>query len=70
VRAKFYDTEGVRIADETVTLFDVEPGEKVAYVIETAEYSPRIFHVTVEVDSFVAACPNSWYYPVPEAPVE
>jgi PKD domain len=64
VKAKFFDTNGIRITDGTVTLYDLEPGEKVAYTIDASEYSPRVFHATVEVDSFVADCPNGWYYPV------
>jgi hypothetical protein len=66
VKAKFYDVNGVRITDGTVTLVDLEPGEKVAYTVDAAEYSARIFHVTVAVDSFVADCGNLWYYPVAE----
>ncbi|MBU1049176.1 PKD domain-containing protein [Candidatus Bipolaricaulota bacterium] len=70
VKAKFYDTNGIRITDGTITLFDLEPGEKVAYTVEAAEYSASIFHATVGVDSFVADCPNSWYSPVERVPAE
>lgn len=66
VKAKFYDVNGVRITDGTVTLTDLEPGEKVAYTVDAAEYSASIFHVTVDVDSFVADCGNPWYFPVAE----
>lgn len=64
VKAKFYDTNGIRITDGTVTLYDLDPGEKVAYSVEAADYSASIFHATVEVDSFVADCPNAWFYPI------
>jgi len=70
VKAKFYDVNGVRIADGTVTLYDLEPGEKVAYTVDAAEYSASIFHATVDVDSFVADCGNPWYYPIVEDPTE
>jgi PKD domain len=70
VKAKFYDTKGIRITDGTVTLYDLEPGEKVAYTVEAADFSASIFHATVEIDSFVADCPNAWYFPVAEEPVE
>jgi hypothetical protein len=65
VKAKFYDVDGVRISDGVVTIDDMEPGEKVAFTVDAAEYSARIFHATVEIDSFVADCPNQWFYPVP-----
>ena len=66
IKAKFYDVDGVRMTDGTVTLTDMEPGEKVAYCVEASEYSARIFHATVEIDSFVADCPNQWVYPIDE----
>ncbi len=64
IKAKFYDTDGVRISDGTVTLEDLDPGEMVAFTIEASEPSARIFHATVEVDSFTADCPDLWLYPV------
>jgi hypothetical protein len=64
VKAKFYDVDGVRITDGTVTIEDVEPGEKVAYTVDASEYSARIFHAAVEIDSFRADCGNPWLYPV------
>ena len=70
VKAKFYDVNGVRMTDGTVTLYDLEPGEKVAYTVDAAEYSASIFHATVDVDSFVADCGNPWYYPIAEDPTE
>ena len=70
VKAKFYDTNGIRISDGTVTLYDLEPGEKVAFSVDAIDYSAGIFHATVEVDSFVADCPNAWYYPVAKAAAE
>ena len=66
VKAKFYDVNGIRISDGTITLYDLEPGEKAAYTVDAAEYSASIFHATVEVDSFVADCGNPWFYPVAE----
>lgn len=70
VKAKFYDVDGVRITDGTMTIHDLELGEKAAYTVDAAEYSARIFHATVEVDSFVADCGNPWFYPVAEDPTE
>jgi PKD repeat protein len=66
VKAKFYDTNGVRITDGIATIYDLEPGEKAAYTVDASEYSARIFHATVEVDNFVADCGNPWFYPVSE----
>ena len=65
VKAKFYDVDGIRITDGIVTIDDMEPGEKVAFTVDASEYSARIFHATVEIDSFIADCPNQWLYPVP-----
>ncbi|MBE0634705.1 PKD domain-containing protein [Candidatus Bipolaricaulota bacterium] len=65
IKAKFYDVDGIRITDGIVTIDDMEPGEKVAFTVDASEYSARIFHATVEIDSFIADCPNQWLYPVP-----
>ena len=70
VKAKFYDVNGVRITDGTVTLHDLEPGEKVAYTVDASEYSASIFHATVEIDSFVADCGNPWFIPVSDQAAE
>ncbi|MFC2108727.1 PKD domain-containing protein [Candidatus Bipolaricaulota bacterium] len=70
VKAKFYDVNGIRITDGTVTLYDLEPGEKVAYTVDASEYSARIFHATVEIDSFVADCGDPWFYPVKNDEIE
>ena len=70
VKAKFYDVDGVRITDGTVTLEDMEPGEKVAYTVDASEYSASIFHATVEIDSFVADCGNPWFVPVSDQEAE
>jgi len=60
VKAKFYDIDGVRLSDGVTVLEDLDPGEKVAYTVESSEYHAGIFHATVEVDSFVADCGNPW----------
>jgi len=60
VKAKFYDTDGVRLSDGTVEITDLEPGEKAEFSIAAVEYSTRIFYATVAVDSFSSDCPNGW----------
>lgn len=60
VKAKFYDADGVRLSDGTAEITDLEPGEKAEFSITAVEYSTRIFHATVEVDSFSSYCPNGW----------
>ncbi len=70
IKAKFYDVDGVRMTDGTVTLTDMEPDEKVAFTVDASEYSARIFHATVEIDSFVADCGDPWFYPVKNDEVE
>jgi PKD repeat protein len=60
VKAKFYDADGVRLSDGTAEITDLDPGEKAEFSITAIEYSTRIFHATVEVDSFSSYCPNGW----------
>ena len=60
VKAKFYDVDGIRLSDGTVEISDLGPGEKAEFSIAAVEYSTRIFHATVEVDSFSSDCPNGW----------
>jgi hypothetical protein len=62
VKAKFYDIDGIRLADGVTVLKDLDPGETVSYTIEASEYHAGIFYATVEVDSFVADCGNPWGY--------
>lgn len=56
IKAKFYDADGIRLTDGTVEVTDLDPGEKAAFSVTADEYSARIFHATVEVDSFFADC--------------
>lgn len=60
VKAKFYDVDGVRLSDGEAEITDLEPAEKAEFAITAEEYSTRIFHATVEVDSFSSDCPNGW----------
>lgn len=67
VKAKFFDIDGVRLADGVAVLEDLDPGERVLYTIEASDYHAGIFYATVEVDSFVADCGNPWGGDVAEA---
>ncbi len=58
VKAKFYDVDGVRLSDGTVEISDLDPGEKAEFTVDATEYTTRIFHATVEIDSFSTACPH------------
>ena len=60
VKAKYYDADGVRLSDGTVEITDLDPGEKAEFSIAAVEYSMRIFHATVEIDSFFSDCPDHW----------
>jgi len=62
VKAKFYDIDGVRLSDGVTVLEDLDPGERVSYTIDAAEYHAGIFYATVEVDAFAADCGNPWGY--------
>lgn len=56
IRAKFYDADGVRLTDERVGIEDLEPGERAAFEIRAQEFQSRIFHATVEIESYHADC--------------
>ncbi len=60
VKAKFYNIDGVRLSDGVTVLEDLDPGERVSYTIDAAEYHAGIFYATVEVDAFAADCGNPW----------
>lgn len=64
IRAKFYDADGVRLTDGTFLVRDLDPGEQAAFAVQADEFKPRIFHATVEIESFVAECAPTWI-PVP-----
>jgi len=63
VRAKFYDADGVRLTDGTVEITDLDPGEIARFTIEAREPSSQVFHSTVAVESFVADCAGSPFWP-------
>ena len=58
VKAKFYNADGVRLTDGTVTVYDLTPGERALFTIKAQEYSSRIFSATVAIASFIADCPE------------
>jgi PKD repeat protein len=60
IRAKFYDTDGVRLTDGRAEIGDLDPGEQAAFQVRAEEFLPRIFHATVEVESFAADCSPRW----------
>jgi len=64
VKAKFYSVDGLRLTDGTVEISDLEPGERALFTVTAQEYSSRIFHATVAVESFAADCPDV-FYPAP-----
>jgi len=57
VRAKFFDSEGMRLSDGRFEVSDLAPGEKAAFAIQATAFSSWIFHATVDVESFVVECP-------------
>jgi hypothetical protein len=56
VRAKFYDSDGVRLSDGTFDVSDLEPGERARFEIDATEFLSRVFYATVEIVSFQAVC--------------
>ena len=60
IRAKFYDTDGVRLTGGRIEIDDLDPGERAAFQVRAEEFMTRIFHATVEVESFTAECSPRW----------
>lgn len=60
IRAKFYDVDGVRLTDGRIEIDDLDPGERAAFQVRAEEFMTRIFHATVEVESFAAECSPRW----------
>jgi hypothetical protein len=60
VRAKFYDADGVRLTDGRFVVRDLDSGEQAAFEVRAEEFLARIFHATVDVESFQADCSPEW----------
>ncbi|MGB2982578.1 MAG: FxLYD domain-containing protein [Candidatus Bipolaricaulia bacterium] len=60
IRAKFYDADGVRLTDGRFEITDLDPGEQARFEVRATDFTTRIFHATVEVDSFAAECSPLW----------
>jgi PKD repeat protein len=60
IHAKFYDADGVRLTDGRIEIGDLDPGERAAFQVRADAFMPRIFHATVEVESFTAECSPRW----------
>lgn len=56
VRAKFYDTAGVRFTQGEVTILGLAPGEQAYFEIKAEEYSPWIFYADVGIARFSTNC--------------
>ena len=63
VRAKFYDADGIRLTDGRFEITDLDPGELAAFEVNAREFTTRIFHATVDIESFHADC-GTWVLPV------
>ena len=63
VKAKFYNADEVRLTDGTIKVTGLEPGEIARFTIEAQEPSTGVFYATVFVESFVADCPDSVFWP-------
>ena len=60
VRAKFYDVDGVRLTDGRFAVTDLDPGEQALFEIGANEFKTRVFHATIEIESFSAECAFLW----------
>jgi PKD repeat protein len=64
IKVKFYDQEGVRLAETYVEIFSIDPGERVRFVAEAPEGVGTIVSALAFVQSFAAECAGS-VVPVP-----
>lgn len=62
MRAKFYDADGIRLTDGRFEITDLDPGELAAFEVNAREFTTRIFHATVDIESFHADC-GPWIPP-------
>ncbi|MFC2077945.1 FxLYD domain-containing protein [Candidatus Bipolaricaulota bacterium] len=60
VRAKFYDADGIRLTDGRFELTDLDPGEQAAFEVHAEQFTSRIFHAAVDIESFSAECSPLW----------
>ncbi len=56
IRVRFYDPDGVRLADERLTIRDLEPRERARFNVAATASESRVFYASVGIESFVAAC--------------
>ncbi len=56
VRAKFYDTAGIRFTQGETVILGLDPGEQAYFEIKAEEYSPWIFYADVEIARFSTIC--------------
>ncbi|MBN1858719.1 PKD domain-containing protein [Candidatus Bipolaricaulota bacterium] len=56
VRAKFYDTAGIRFTQGEAIILGLEPGEQAYFEVKAEEYSPWIFYADVGIAQFSTTC--------------
>lgn len=66
VKIKFYDREGIRVAETAVDVMSVDPGERVRFLAEAPVGVGEVTSIRASVTSFVADC-GPWVFPMPVA---
>jgi len=62
VKAKFYDQEGIRVAETVVDITSIDPGERVRFVAEAPQKIGAIASAVASIQSFAAECSGN---PIP-----
>jgi PKD repeat protein len=63
VKVKFYDQDGVRVAEALVDIQSIDPGERVRFVAEAPDGVGAIASAVAFVQSFAAECSGGPIYP-------
>ena len=63
IKVKFYDADETRIGEGYAEVTEIEPGERVRFVVEEPSYPDVVASVRASVSAYVAECAGN--YPVP-----
>ncbi|MEI6170851.1 MAG: PKD domain-containing protein [bacterium] len=63
VKVKFYDQDGVRVAEALIDIQSIDPGERVRFVAEAPNSVGAIASAVAFVQSFAAECSGGPIYP-------
>jgi PKD repeat protein len=64
IKVKFYDAEGVRVAETTVDVLSIDPGERVRFIAEAPSDVGSVVSASAFIQSFAAEC-SGGVFPIP-----